>query len=156
MVMHAMRYRLAFLPLTLFWLLSFSRVMAQGQADAHQPNQSSSASNALAQQTIEFYPDSSSVDERFLPIIAAHAAYLVAHPAQKIIITGHFQSENSAREYDIALGEQLAKSVELTLLSAGVDLAQISVVSYGRERPRCLQPTPACQQQNAYVSILYR
>ena len=150
-----MRYRLAFFPVILFWLLAFSQVMAKPDALGH-PNQPPSASTALAQQTIEFYPDSSRVDERFLPILAAHAAYLVAHPAQKITIAGHFQSENSAREYDIALGEQLAKSVERMLRSAGVDHAQISVVSYGRERPRCLKPTPACQQANDYVSILYR
>ena len=51
-----------------------------------------------------------------------------------VVIEGHCDSRGTP-EYNIALGESRAKSVQTYLLNAGVSASQISVVSYGEEKP---------------------
>ena len=53
---------------------------------------------------------------------------------QSIVIEGHCDSRGTP-EYNIALGESRAKSVQTYLLNAGVSASQMSVVSYGEEKP---------------------
>ncbi len=66
--------------------------------------------------------------------IAAHAEYLVRHPDAKLRLEGH-ADERGSREYNIALGERRARSIERALYLRGVARAQVSIVSYGEERP---------------------
>ena len=49
-------------------------------------------------------------------------------------IEGHCDSRGTP-EYNIALGERRAKAIETYLLNAGVSAYQITVVSYGEEKP---------------------
>ncbi len=66
--------------------------------------------------------------------IAAHAEFLVSHPETKLRLEGH-ADERGSREYNIALGERRARSIERALYLRGVTRAQVSIVSYGEERP---------------------
>lgn len=66
--------------------------------------------------------------------VASHASFLVEHPETKVRLEGH-ADERGSREYNIALGERRARSIERALYLRGVARAQISIVSYGEERP---------------------
>ncbi|MHB8120686.1 MAG: peptidoglycan-associated lipoprotein Pal [Desulfuromonadaceae bacterium] len=52
----------------------------------------------------------------------------------KVQISGHSDERGSA-EFNLALGEHRAKSVQKYLTTLGVKAADISVVSYGEEKP---------------------
>ena len=115
----------------------------------------SDPANPLSKQTIYFMYNSSQVQQDFIAVIAAHAQYLVKHSAQRIILEGH-ADERGSREYNIALGEQRAKSVYRMLKIQGVADSQIEVVSYGEEKPASDGMDEASWQLNRRVEIAYQ
>ena len=90
---------------------------------------------------IYFDFDRSEVQPEFLEIIQAHGNYLLENPNVRILIEGH-TDERGTPEYNIALGERRAKAVAKYLQSMGVQPSQISIVSYGEEKPLDLSHTP--------------
>ena len=111
--------------------------------------------NPLSKQTIYFMYDSSQVQQDFIPVIAAHAQYLLAHPAQRMVLEGH-ADERGSREYNIALGEQRAKSVARMMKVQGVADNQLEVVSYGEEKPSAEGHDEATWQLNRRVELVYQ
>jgi len=111
--------------------------------------------NPLSKQTIYFMYDSSQVQQDFIPVIAAHAQYMMAHPSSHVILEGH-ADERGSREYNIALGEQRAKSVYRMMKVQGVSDSQLEVVSYGEEKPASDGMDEASWQLNRRVEIVYQ
>lgn len=111
--------------------------------------------NPLSKHTIYFMYDSSQVQQDFVPVIAAHAQYLLAHPAQRLVLEGH-ADERGSREYNIALGEQRAKSVARMMKVQGVGENQLEVVSYGEEKPSAEGHDEASWQLNRRVELVYQ
>ena len=111
--------------------------------------------NPLSKQIIYFMYDSSQVQQDFIPVIAAHAQYLLNHPAQRVILGGH-ADERGSSEYNIALGEQRSKSVYRMMKVQGVSENQLEVVSYGEEKPIADGMDEASWQQNRRVELLYQ
>lgn len=64
----------------------------------------------------------------------AHAQYLKGNARAKLQIGGH-TDERGTREYNLALGERRANAVARYLVGLGVTADQLSVVSYGKEKP---------------------
>jgi len=64
----------------------------------------------------------------------AHAQYLKGNTAAKLQLSGH-TDERGTREYNLALGERRANAVARYLVGLGVSADQLSVVSYGKEKP---------------------
>lgn len=106
------------------------------------------------EQTVYFDFDRSSVKSEFFPVLNKHAEFLVKNPSQRVVIEGHCDSRGTP-EYNIALGERRAKSVETFLLNAGVSSSQISVVSYGEEKPAVSGATEYAFAQNRRGIIRY-
>lgn len=115
----------------------------------------SDPSNPLSKSTIYFTLDSSQVQEDFVPVITAHSRYLAAHPSQRIILEGH-TDERGSREYNIALGEQRAKSVANMMKVQGVSEGQIQIVSYGEEKPAAFGSDESAWERNRRVEIVYQ
>ena len=115
----------------------------------------SDPNNPLSKSTIYFMLDSSQVQDDFVPVIAAHAQYLVAHPDQHVIMEGH-GDERGSREYNIALGEQRAKSIVSMMKVQGVSESQLQVVSYGEEKPVAAGHDEAAWELNRRVEIAYQ
>ena len=115
----------------------------------------SDPANPLSKQTIYFMYDSSQVQQDFIPVIAAHAQYIMAHPSTRIILEGH-ADERGSPEYNIALGEQRAKSVFRMMKMQGVSDIQLEVVSYGEEKPASDGMDEASWQLNRRVEIVYQ
>ena len=70
-------------------------------------------------------------------------------------IEGHCDSRGTP-EYNIALGERRAKSVETYLMNAGVSASQVSVVSYGEEKPIDTSGTTAAFAENRRGVLVYQ
>ena len=115
----------------------------------------SDPNNPLSKQVIYFELDSSQVKQDYVPVVAAHAQYLASHPSQHVILAGH-ADERGSSEYNIALGEQRAKSVERMMKSQGVSAAQLEIVSYGEEKPAVSGHNESAWQQNRRVEVGYQ
>jgi peptidoglycan-associated lipoprotein len=99
--------------------------------------------------------DSSQVQPDFVPVIAAHSQYLLAHPGQRISLEGH-ADERGSREYNIALGEQRSKSVAGMMKAQGVSESQLDIVSFGEEKPAAFGSDEASWELNRRVEVVYK
>lgn len=131
------------------------------QASAMQPMMTMEEENRQAleslqnEQVVYFDFDRSSISSEFYSVLDKHAAFLTKNPNQSVVIEGHCDSRGTP-EYNIALGERRAKAVETYLQNAGVSASQISVVSYGEEKPAVEGSTEAAFVKNRRGVIVYQ
>ena len=83
---------------------------------------------------IYFEYDRSEVRPEFGEAIEHNANVLKGESGLKVVIEGHCD-ERGTTEYNLALGERRARAVRKSLIEAGVNSKQLSIVSYGEERP---------------------
>lgn len=108
----------------------------------------------ISQNIILFDFDSAQIKPQYQSVIANHAKYLTANPNTRVRLEGH-TDERGTREYNVGLGERRASSVAQALELRGVSPQQISIVSYGEERPVALGHDESAWSQNRRVEILY-
>ena len=109
----------------------------------------------LGKRVVYFEYDSSVLTFEGEAIVQAHANYLNSAPGVQIILEGH-ADERGTREYNLALGEDRAKSVANVLQALGVSSNRIQTVSYGEERPVALGSDESSWSLNRRVEILYQ
>ena len=110
--------------------------------------------SVLAGRLIFFAYDSAEIKPEYQELIIAHGKYLASYPDTKIRLEGH-TDERGSREYNLALGEERAKSVRRLLLLQGVDDDRINVVSFGEELPMDLGHDESAWKQNRRVELVY-
>jgi len=128
---------------------------AEQQAMAFQGHPLDDPDSVLAKKVVYFDFDSSRIHEEDMAAVNAHAAYLAANPNARVKLEGH-GDERGSREYNVALGERRAQSVEQILKLQGVGNRQISVVSYGEERPAVIGHDESAWRYNRRVEIIYQ
>jgi len=79
--------------------------------------------------------------------LAKTADFLKNYPTIKVNIEGHCD-ERGSTEYNLALGDRRAAAVKQFLVSQGISADRMSTVSFGKEKPFCMESTEACWQQN--------
>lgn len=124
-----------------------------GQGTQVGSRQDDTSGLALSQRTIYFEFDSSDLTPEGKAIAANFAAYLVSKPTAKLRLEGH-ADERGTREYNVGLGERRANAVQQALLSNGASGAQLSIVSYGEERPAVDGHDEDSWAQNRRVEIV--
>jgi len=87
--------------------------------------------------------------------VQADAQFLNQHSNPSFTIEGHCD-ERGSTEYNLALGDQRASSVKSALVAAGVNGSRIKTISYGKEKPFCMQDNEACWQQNRRGHFVYQ
>ncbi len=105
-------------------------------------------------QTIYFAFDNATIAGDYEEMLAAHAAYLTKTPSLKVTIEGH-ADERGTPEYNIALGERRAQAVAKYLEALGVQADQISIVSYGEEKPLLLGQSDEVYAKNRRAVLVY-
>ncbi|KOO16370.1 hypothetical protein AKJ18_03455 [Vibrio xuii] len=105
-------------------------------------------------QTIYFAFDNATIAGDYEEMLAAHAAYLSKNPALEVTIEGH-ADERGTPEYNIALGERRANAVAKYLQALGVQADQISIVSYGEEKPLLLGQSEDVYAKNRRAVLVY-
>src|SRR6267142_2854199 len=75
------------------------------------------------------------------------ADFLRNYPAVKVNIEGHCD-ERGSTEYNLALGDRRAAAVKQFLVSQGISADRMSTVSFGKEKPFCMESNEQCWQQN--------
>lgn len=108
----------------------------------------------LRQRVVYFDLDQDSLKPEFQAIMACHAKYLRDRPSSRINLEGN-TDERGSRAYNQGLGERRGNAVSSALQAAGGSGAQLSVVSYGEERPTCTESSEDCWAKNRRVEIVY-
>ncbi|MEM8845283.1 MAG: peptidoglycan-associated lipoprotein Pal [Pseudomonadota bacterium] len=111
------------------------------------------ASNLFVR-TIYFEYDSSDLSPESLEIVREHGQYLSENPDRLVRLEGH-TDERGTRDYNLALGEERAKSVQEILVLEGATEEQIELVSFGEERPAVEGSDEEAYELNRRVEIVY-
>jgi peptidoglycan-associated lipoprotein len=87
--------------------------------------------------------------------IQSDMLFLNQHPNINFTVEGHCDDRGST-EYNLALGDQRAQSVKNALTTAGINASRIKIISYGKEKPFCMDENEACWQQNLRGHFVYQ
>ena len=116
----------------------------QAQADAQ-----------LREMTVFYFDfDESTIKNEAKAALTAHAKYLDANASAKVTLEGH-ADERGTPEYNMALGERRAVAVRRFLMANGADASQISIDSFGEEKPAAMGHTESSWAKNRRVEIKY-
>jgi peptidoglycan-associated lipoprotein len=75
------------------------------------------------------------------------ADFLKKYPQARVVIEGHCD-ERGSTEYNLALGDRRAAAVKEYLVNLGIPAANLNTVSYGKEKPFCMEHNETCWQMN--------
>lgn len=107
---------------------------------------------ALATKVFYFEFDKSDLSAEARAALVHHANFLKANTNTRIRLEGH-ADERGTREYNLALGERRAQSVERYLQVQGVSAGQMEIVSFGEEKPADAGTTEAAYSRNRRVEM---
>lgn len=110
--------------------------------------------SVLAKRVFYFDFDSAELPPSEQAALEIHARFLVSNPQITAVLEGH-TDERGSREYNLALGERRAKTVERLLSLQGVAARQMQVISFGEERPVALGHHEEAWRLNRRVELLY-
>ena len=110
--------------------------------------------SCLRTRVVYFDFDQEAVRPEFEAAMACHAKYLGDRPSSRMNLEGH-ADERGSREYNMGLAERRGNAVSSALQANGGSGSQISVISYGEERPACTASSEDCWAKNRRVEIVY-
>ena len=134
--------------------LSGGEKLADGRVVSYDKEAIFDGNNVLAERLIHFDFDSDEVPQQYLELIRHHGRYLSFNPDVKMRLEGH-ADERGTREYNVALAEKRAQAVKQLMLLEGAADDQISIVSYGEEKPVAFGHDEESWQLNRRVEIIY-
>jgi peptidoglycan-associated lipoprotein len=108
----------------------------------------------LRQRVVYFDFDQDALRPEFQNIVSCHAKYLRDRPTSRMTLEGH-ADERGSREYNQGLGERRGNAVSSGVQANGGSGGQITVSSYGEERPTCTDSTEDCWAKSRRVEIVY-
>ncbi len=80
-------------------------------------------------------------------VLDSVAPWLKKNTRVKVLIEGHCD-ERGTNEYNLALGEKRAKAAKDYFISKGIAPSRLSTITYGEEKPICLDQSENCWQRN--------
>jgi peptidoglycan-associated lipoprotein len=112
------------------------------------------SNSCLMKRVIYFDYDQDMLKPEFQAIVACHSKYLRDRPSSQMSLEGN-ADERGTREYNLALGERRGNAVLSAFVANSAPSSRINVVSYGEERPLCLDSDDSCWAKNRRVEIVY-
>ena len=110
--------------------------------------------SCLRQRVVYFDFDQDNVRPEFQSAMACHAKYLGDRPTSRLTLEGN-ADERGSREYNMGLAERRGNAVSSALQANGASASQLTVVSYGEERPVCTESSEDCWARNRRVELNY-
>jgi len=111
--------------------------------------------NVLSEKIVYFGFDSNSVGDDYIELVKHHGKYLSFNVNASVRLEGH-ADERGTREYNVALAESRAQAVKQLMLYEGASNEQISVISYGEEKPVAFGQDEESMTLNRRVEIVYQ
>ncbi len=99
---------------------------------------------------VHFALDKYNLSDEARKIVEANAKAIKAQAAgadYTVVVEGNCDSRGTIA-YNIALGEKRANEVKAYYVRLGIPAANISTVSYGKEKPVCYENTQSCWAKN--------
>lgn len=106
-------------------------------------------------QDVFFGYDQWMLSDKGMQSLNHNAKWLKDHPGAVLRVEGHCDARGTT-DYNVVLGEKRSKSARAYLVELGVNPKQIGTVSYGKERPFCLDHSESCYQQNRRGHMLLK
>jgi peptidoglycan-associated lipoprotein len=147
------------------------RVAATGESAAvvaavEPPDRDALSAATLPPPPQEFFPvprladiyfdyDSHEIRAEDTPVLDENAAWLRANPKSLVLIEGH-TDERGTSEYNLGLGDLRAAAAMTYLVAHGIPAERMVAISYGEERPVCVEHTEACWTRNRRAHFLVK
>lgn len=112
------------------------------------------SANVLAERIVYFDFDKSDIKSDFEEILKHHGKYLALNSTVTLRIEGH-ADERGTREYNVALADRRAQAVKRLLTYQGASRNQITVISYGEEKPAALGHDESAWRLNRRAELIY-
>lgn len=87
--------------------------------------------------------------------LTADAAILKAHADVHFTIEGHCD-ERGSEEYNLGLGDRRANAAKDFLANLGIGAERMSTISYGKDRPVCLENQESCWWKNRRAHLVLK
>ena len=91
--------------------------------------------------------DSSDIRPDGAATLQKQAAWLKRYSSVTLTIEGHCD-ERGTREYNLALGARRAAATKEYLIGQGISASRLETISYGKEKPMCVESNEGCWAQN--------
>lgn len=104
-------------------------------------------------QDVFFGYDQWTLSDSGMEALNHNAKWLKEHPGAVLKVEGHCD-ERGTSDYNMVLGDKRSKSARSYLTEVGVSPKQVGIVSYGKERPFCMEHDESCYQQNRRGHVL--
>ncbi|MEO6364764.1 MAG: peptidoglycan-associated lipoprotein Pal [Luteimonas sp.] len=108
----------------------------------------------LRTRVVYFELNQDTVRPEFQAAMSCHAKYLRDRSSSRMTLEGN-ADERGSREYNLGLGERRGNAVSSALQANGGSGSQVTVISYGEERPTCTDSGEDCWAKNRRVEIVY-
>ena len=118
------------------------------------PEDLTNPASLLSKRVVYFDFDQATIRSEFRDMLSLHARYLQENPSARMTIEAH-ADERGSREYNLALGEKRGFAVTNLLRAQGAAVGQVTVVSYGEERPEETCSNESCWSKNRRGVIIY-
>lgn len=127
---------------------------AAGADDAITMENLQNPNSPLSKRIIYFDYDKATIKPEYQQVLNAHAKLLKQFPNIQVRLEGH-ADERGTREYNVALSEQRAKTVEWHLKGQGIAANQMDIIGYGEEKPARVSSNEQSWAENRRVEIRY-
>jgi len=91
--------------------------------------------------------DSSDIRPDAAATLQKQAAWLKRYASVTLSVEGHCD-ERGTREYNLALGARRASATKEYLIGQGISASRLETISYGKEKPMCVESNEGCWAQN--------
>jgi outer membrane protein OmpA-like peptidoglycan-associated protein len=125
--------------------------MLRQQLDKIKEEELATASAGLEDVFFQF--DSWSLTAEAKESLERDLEWLTKDPATLLVIEGH-ADQRGTQAYNMVLGKKRAMAIRDYLSQLGVDTSRLSVISYGKDKPFCQDPTEVCHQLNRRGHLL--
>lgn len=109
------------------------------------------ASN-LYDDAFHFDVDSSTLSTEEVAALGPVIEFLKKNTGAIVSIEG-YADERGTQDYNLTLGKHRAEAVKQILVDSGIGTDRLGVVSYGKERPICLESREDCWKINRRVQL---
>lgn len=110
--------------------------------------------NGLQKKSVYFAFKSTEIATEYRDTIQQQAAFIRAHPKDSVTLAGN-TDERGSEEYNLALGQKRAATVQHAFVLLGVPHAQVKSMSYGESQPRLTCHAETCWQENRRVDFAH-
>jgi peptidoglycan-associated lipoprotein len=103
----------------------------------------------IQQEDVYFEFDKSTLTPVAQETLTRKAEYLRKLPNVTVTIEGNCD-ERGTNEYNLALGDRRAESAKAFLVQLGIEASRMTTISYGEERPVCMEHNEECWAKNRH------